>query len=141
MDKTIDAVKMPTPNGVTPIFISKALTAGTNIKILQNPYITDGIPAKSSVTLFNTDDKMPSLKYSPRKIEIEKENGIEIISAINDVIKVPMMNGNEPNSLSTGSHLLPYKKLNPKDRIAGNDLINKVKNIANNKNSIETPER
>ena len=37
------------------------------------------------------------------------ENGIEIISAIKDVSKVPTKNGQAPYMLLTGSHILPHK--------------------------------
>jgi hypothetical protein len=69
--------------------------------------MTEGIPARSSIELLISDEAIPSLKYSPRNMEIESENGIEIMSERNDVIKVPTKKDIEPNSLDTGSHVLP----------------------------------
>ena len=69
--------------------------------------MTEGIPANSSIELLRSDDAIPSLKYSPRNMEMARENGIEIKSARKDVINVPTRNGTDPNSPDTGSHLLP----------------------------------
>lgn len=49
------------------------------------------------------NDMIPFLRYSPRRIEIDNENGIEIMMAKNEVINVPRINGRQPYWEDRGS--------------------------------------
>jgi len=47
------------------------------------------MPASTSVELLKNVESKPFLKYSPRKIDMAIEKGIEMIRARKDVINVP----------------------------------------------------
>jgi hypothetical protein len=55
------------------------------------------MPARTSIELFKNAEKAPSLKYSPRNMEIDIENGIEMKRARKEVIRVPTRKGKAPN--------------------------------------------
>jgi hypothetical protein len=81
--------------------------------------------------LMNVDTAL-SLKYSPRKIDMEIEKGIDMISAMNEVRSVPARNGRAPNRSDEASHVFPAKKPAPKVFIDGIDVTRSVKKIASN---------
>jgi len=58
------------------------------------------------------------------------ENGVEIIRANNDVIKVPNKKGNAPNLLVTGSHSLVVKNLKPNALMEGKEETTNVRKTA-----------
>src|ERR1700712_2362639 len=62
---------------------------------------------------------------------IAYENGIDIISAIKDVSKVPIKNGRAPYILLTGSHIFPHKNPIPNDLIDVHDSTMSVVKIPN----------
>ena len=82
----------------------------------------------------------PCLKYSPRKIEIARESGNEIIIDRKEVKRVPTRKGRDPNLPNTGSHSLLYKKLIPNSLIEGIEFINNVAKIPTIKRTTRIPE-
>src|ERR1700754_174071 len=91
----------------------------------------DGTAAINSTASFKKLDNAPLGLYSPRYIAIAYENGIEIISAIKDVSKVPIKNGRAPYILLTGSHTFPHKNPIPNVLIDVHDSTISVVKIPN----------
>jgi len=106
----------------------------------QSPYITEGIPARTSVELLKKFEINPSLKYSPRKMEMAMEKGMEIKRAIIDVISVPYKKGRAPNFSREGSQCLLIKKLIPKVLMDGIEAIKSVENMARRRTIIDSPD-
>jgi len=88
------------------------------------------MPANTSVELLKNVESKPSLKYSPRKIDMAIEKGIEMIRARKDVINVPYRKGRAPNFSREGSQCLLIKKPSPNVFIAGIEAIKRVRKIA-----------
>ena len=82
----------------------------------------------------------PSLKYSPRKMEMAIENGIDMIRAKTEVINVPHRKGRAPNFSRVGSQCLLMKKPTPKVLIDGIEAIKSVKNMASKRTIIDSPD-
>ena len=82
----------------------------------------------------------PSLKYSPRKIEIAIEKGIQIKIAMNDVTRVPRRKGSAPNFSAAASQVVPQKKVKPKVLMAGMDATRSVKRIARRRTTMNRAE-
>lgn len=78
------------------------------------------------------------MKYSPRKMEIDKEKGRQMSRERNEVSSVPTRNGSAPNCLETGSHAVPRKKERPKDLSEGKECRSRLKNMAVSKTTIAT---
>lgn len=121
-----EAVKIPTPTGIIPSFNSINLITGIKTIIPQKPYTTEGIPARSSTILFKKDETIPSLKYSPKNMEIEIEKGMDMIIANSDVNNVPVINGKDPKFRKTGSQSVLNKNPIPNSFIEGRELIKRV---------------
>src|SRR6202035_597835 len=68
-----------------------------------------------------------------------KENGIDIISARNEVSRVPSRNGNAPYTLLTGSQVLPQRYLIPRDFIEGTDSRISVIRIPSTRTTMAEP--
>ena len=98
--------------------------------------MTEGIPASSSVTFLRKEESRPSLKYSPRKMEMAREKGTQISRERKEVKSVPTRNGNAPNSLETGSHVLPKKNERPKPLSEGKEWMRRLTNMAASKTTI-----
>src|SRR5690349_18834082 len=96
MDKTIAAVKFPNPEGGRCNFNSSDLTSGATVNSPQKPYTTDGMAARISIMFLKVDAIVPLGKYSPKKIAAANEKGAEIVSARNEVRRVPIKKGNIP---------------------------------------------
>ena len=92
---------------------------GMRKKRPHRPYMTEGIPASTSTELLRNVEAAPSLKYSPRKIEMEREKGMEMIRARNDVKSVPARNGRAPNCSAAVFQVFDTKKAKPKVFIEG----------------------
>ena len=103
--------------------------------------MTDGIPARSSIAPLMKEDAIPSVKYSPRNIDMAIEKGKEIIKARKDVNNVPTMKGIAPNFSYTGSQVVPYIKLRPNLDIDGREPMNKVIKIVNKSITMHRPEK
>lgn len=103
--------------------------------------MTEGIPASSSVTFLRKEESGPSLKYSPRKMEMAKENGRQTSRERQEVKSVPTRKGNAPNSLDTGFHVLLKKKERPKVPSDGKEYMNRLRNIAVSKTTIARADR
>ncbi len=116
------------------------LVTGIRRNSPQSPYITDGMPARTSVELLKKLETTPSLKYSPKKMEMAIENGMEMTRAIVDVINVPYKKGRAPNFSSEGSQSLLIKKASPKVLIEGIEAIVSVKKIARRSAIIDSPD-
>ena len=101
----------------------------------------EGMPASSSVTFFKKEERAPVLKYSPIKMEIAREKGREMNSAINDVMSVPTRKGSAPKVCETGSHVFPSINEDPKAMIEGKEDINRLTKTAPNKTTIAKAER
>jgi len=95
--------------------------------------MTEGIPASSSVTFLRKEERPPSLKYSPRKIEMAREKGRQMSKERKEVKSVPTRKGNAPNSFDTGSHAFPKKKERPKALSEGNEWRRRLTNMAASK--------
>ena len=89
------------------------------------------MPARSSRAEERIFEIRPWGKYSARKIEIERENGIEINNEITEVKRVPATKGKAPNSPDTGSQTVLLKNFNPNLEIEGIEDKKRVKNIEN----------
>jgi hypothetical protein len=76
------------------------------------------------------DERIPSLKYSPMKMEIASVKGRQISNARKEVRRVPMRNAAAPNLLETGSHVLLKKKLRPKALSEGKEEIMRLSRMA-----------
>jgi hypothetical protein len=83
----------------------------------------------------------PSLKYSPRKMEMAKEKGRQMSRERKEVKSVPTRNGNAPNSLDTGFHVLLKKNVRPKALSEGKELIRRLTNMAASKTTIARADR
>ena len=103
--------------------------------------MTEGIPASRSVTFLRKEASGPSLKYSPRKIEMAKEKGRQISRERKDVKSVPARNGNAPNSLDTGFHVLLKKNERPNALSEGREWRSKLNNIAASRTTIAMVDR
>lgn len=132
-----EAVSIPTPWGVTPTCISIILTRGMRRNSPQRPKITEGIPARTSTELLKNAEIAPSLKYSPRKMEMKIEKGIDIASARKEVRSVPIRKGSAPNFSDATSHVFPIKNPNPKVFIDGTEATISVRQTTINKATTE----
>jgi hypothetical protein len=99
------------------------------------------MPARTSIELLRNAEKAPSLRYSPRKMEIEIEKGIQIKIAMNDVMRVPRRNGRAPNFSAAASQVVPQKNVRPKVLIAGIEATRSVARIARRRTTIRTAAR
>jgi hypothetical protein len=99
------------------------------------------MPANSSIILFINIDAVPCLKYSPKKMEMGREKMSERIRAKKEVARVPMRKGRAPNSLLTGSHVIPTRNPRPKCRMAGREESNSEKKIATRRISTQIAAR
>jgi hypothetical protein len=102
--------------------------------------MTEGIPARSSTALLSREEAIPSLKYSPKNREIEREKGIEIRRAKKEVRSVPARKGRAPNKLNTGSQILLKKNPNPKALIEGREFTRRERKIAPRRTTMERAE-
>ena len=82
---------------------------------------------------------VPWGKYYPRKMEIGMEKTTEMTRARKEVAKVPTINGNAPNSLLTGSHVVLKRKRIPKFRMAGKEPMTREKKMASRISRTNTP--
>ncbi len=99
------------------------------------------MPARSSIALLMKDAIIPSVKYSPRNIDIAIENGKEISKARKDVSNVPTRKGMVPNFSYTGSQIVPYIKLRPNFLIDGKESESNVIKTANKSITMHKPEK
>jgi hypothetical protein len=102
--------------------------------------MTEGIPARTSMELLRNAGKAPSLKYSPRKIDMEIEKGMQINIAMNDVMRVPRRKGSAPNFSAAESHVVPQKKVMPKVLMAGIEATRRVARIASRRTTMNSAE-
>jgi hypothetical protein len=70
-----------------------------------------------------------------------KEKGRQISRERKEVKSVPTRNDNAPNSLETGSHVLPKKKERPNALSEGREWRSKLKNMAASKTTIAMADR
>jgi hypothetical protein len=75
------------------------------------------------------EEKNPVLKYSPRRIAIAMENGVEIAIARNEVMSVPIRNGRAPKSPVTGFQSDRHKNEKPNSLIEAEELKRSVRKI------------
>lgn len=141
IDKIIEAVNIPTPIGWIPNFVWMFLITGARIKSPHKPIMTDGIPAINSTKVWKILKIVLFFKISLKKIEIERENGTEIKRDIIDVRRVPIIKGNAPNLLFTGSQLFENRKLIPNSLIDGKEEKTRLKNIPATSIIIRNPDK
>src|SRR4030042_3740239 len=81
----------------------------------------------------------PWAEYSPKKMEMGMEKTTEMTRARKEVARVPTRKENAPNSLLTGSHVAPKRNRIPKFRMAGKDVMTRVKKMASRRSRTNAP--
>jgi hypothetical protein len=81
----------------------------------------------------------PWAEYSPKKMERGMEKMTEMMRAKKEVARVPTRNGNAPNSLLTGSHVVLTRNRIPKFRIAGKEAMTKERKMAKSRTKTQPP--
>jgi hypothetical protein len=91
--------------------------------------------------LFIKVDVVPSVEYSPRKMEMGREKTTEMMRARKEVARVPTRKGKAPNSFLTGSHVVLTRNRIPKFRMAEKEAMTNEKKMAKRRTKTQLPAR